>query len=223
MLLRRALISKRMETRLLAVVIGQVAEVVFSESVGVVSGPSAKRWADSLRKSVGLSGLAEGLAWSVGVRMTGRIIQKGPFGRATRQAFTGSPAPSATALLSSLFGGDGLEHNTGFGEKVISGLSEMVPGIGTVREVAMLDGNLLFHEPLHYLKSVQEGVERCADRVAGGSGRSDIGCRGCFQGRESQDPGASGSAAGLNSGQSAENSQGHEGLSRGSNSLFSID
>ena len=31
-------------------------------------------------------------------------------------------------------------------------MSEMVPGIGTVREVAMLDGNLLFHEPLHYLK-----------------------------------------------------------------------
>ena len=106
MLLRRALISKRMETRLLAVAIGQVVEVVFSESVGVVSVPSAKRWADSLRKSVGLSGLAEGLAWSVGARMTGDIIQKGPFGRAARQASTGSPAPSATALLSSLFGRD---------------------------------------------------------------------------------------------------------------------
>ena len=53
MLLRRALISKRMETRLLAVAIGQVVGMVFSESVGVVSGPSAKRWADSLRKSVG--------------------------------------------------------------------------------------------------------------------------------------------------------------------------
>ena len=37
MLLRRALISKRMETRLLAVAIGQVVEAVFSESVGVVS------------------------------------------------------------------------------------------------------------------------------------------------------------------------------------------
>ena len=152
MLLRRALISKRMETRLLAVAIGQVVEVVFSESVGVVSGPSAKRWADSLRKSVGLSGLTEGLAWSAGVRMTGRIIEKGPFGRAARPAFTGPPAPSATALLSSLFGRDSREHSTGFGEKVVSGLSEMVPGIGTVREVAMLDGNLLFHEPLHYLK-----------------------------------------------------------------------
>ena len=152
MLLRRALISKRMETRLLAVAIGQVVEVVFSESVGVVSGPSAKRWADSLRKSLGLSGLAEGLAWSVGARMMGDIIQKGPFGRAARQASTGSPAPSATALLSSLFGRDDREHNTGFGEKVVSALSEMVPGIGTVREVAMLDGNLLFHEPLHYVK-----------------------------------------------------------------------
>ena len=152
MLLRRALISKRMETRLLAVAIGQVVEVVFSESVGVVSSPSAKRWADSLRKSLGLSGLAEGLAWSVGARMTGDIIQKGPFGRALRQSSTGSSALSATALLSSLFGRDGREHNTGFGEKVVSALSEMVPGIGTVMEVAMLDGNLLFHEPLHYLK-----------------------------------------------------------------------
>ena len=117
-----------------------------------MSGPSAKRWADSLRKSVGLSGLAEGLAWSAGARMTGRVIQKGPFGRAALQAFTGLPAPSATALFSSLFGRDGREHNTGFGEKVVSGLSEMVPGIGTVREVAMLDGNLLFHEPLHYVR-----------------------------------------------------------------------
>ena len=152
MLLRRALISKRMETRLLAVAIGQVVEVVFSESVGVVSSPSAKRWADSLRKSLGLSGLAEGLAWSVGARMTGDIIQKGPFGRASRQSSTGSSALSVTALFSSLFGRDGREHNTGFGEKVVSGLSEMVPGIGTVREVAMLDGNLLFHEPLHYVR-----------------------------------------------------------------------
>ena len=152
MLLRRALISKRMETRLLAVAIGQVVEVVFSESVGVVSGPSAKRWADSLRKSLGLSGLAEGLAWSVGARMTGDIIQKGPFGRASLQASTGSSALSVTALFSSLFGRDGREHNTGFGEKVVSGLSEMVPGIGTVMEVAMLDGNLLFHEPLHYVR-----------------------------------------------------------------------
>ena len=152
MLLRRALISKRMETRLLAVAIGQVVEVVFSESVGVVSGPSAKRWADSLRKSLGLSGLAEGLAWSVGARMTGDIIQKGPFGRAALQSSTGSSALSATALLSSLFGRDGRDHNTGFGEKVVSALSEMVPGIGTVMEVAMLDGNLLFHEPLHYVR-----------------------------------------------------------------------
>ena len=152
MLLRRALISKRMETRLLAVAIGQVVEVVFSESVGVVSSPSAKRWADSLRKSLGLSGLAEGLAWSVGARMTGDIIQKGPFGRASRQSSTGSSALSVTALFSSLFGRDGREHNTGFGEKVVSGLSEMVPGIGTVMEVAMLDGNLLFHEPLHYVR-----------------------------------------------------------------------
>ena len=152
MLLRRALISKRMETRLLAVAIGQVVEVVFSESVGVVSSPSAKRWADSLRKSLGLSGLAEGLAWSVGARMTGDIIQKGPFGRASRQSSTGSSALSVTALFSSLFGRDGREHNTGFGEKVVSALSEMVPGIGTVMEVAMLDGNLLFHEPLHYVR-----------------------------------------------------------------------
>ena len=152
MLLRRALISKRMETRLLAVAIGQVVEVVFSESVGVVSSPSAKRWADSLRKSLGLSGLAEGLAWSVGARMTGDIIQKGPFGRASRQSSTGSSALSVTALFSSLFGRDGRDHSTGFGEKVVSGLSEMVPGIATVMEVAMLDGNLLFHEPLHYVR-----------------------------------------------------------------------
>ena len=223
MLLRRALISKRMETRLLAVAIGQVVEVVFSESVGVVSGPSAKRWADSLRKSVGSSGLAEGLAWSAGARMTSRIIQKGPFGRAARPAFTGSPAPSATALLSSLFGRDSREHSTGFGEKVVSGLSEMVPGIGTVREVAMLDGNLLFHEPLHYLKQSKKVLRDVLTALPVEVGAVVIGCRDCFQGRESQDLGASGSASGLNSGHSAENSQGQEGLSRGSNSLFSID
>ena len=57
MLLRRVLISKRMEMRILAAAIGQAAEMALSENVGVLSGPSAKRWADSLAKTAGCFGV----------------------------------------------------------------------------------------------------------------------------------------------------------------------
>ena len=78
MLLRRVLISKRMETRLLAAAIGQVADMLFSESVGVVSTPSAKRWADSLAKTASASGLGKGMAWLVGSRIAGPIHSSRP-------------------------------------------------------------------------------------------------------------------------------------------------
>ena len=151
MLLRRALISKRMETRLLAVAIGQVADMLFSESVGVVSTPSAKRWADSLAKTAGTSGLGKGMAWLVGSRVAARFIPQGPLREAFRLAETNAPALSGAALLSAVLGGE-KGSDEGFKERALTGLWNSVPGVGAVSEVAMLDGNLLFHEPLHYVR-----------------------------------------------------------------------
>ena len=104
MLLRRALISKRMETRLLAVAIGQVVEAVFSESVGVVSGPSAKRWADSLAKTADASGLGKGMAWLVGSRIAARFIPPGPLREAFRLADSGVTQTSVAEMLSAVLG-----------------------------------------------------------------------------------------------------------------------
>ena len=146
-----------MEMRILAAAIEQVAHVVFSENVGVVSGPSAKRWADSLTRSAGVAGLPEMLARAVGARMAGKIIEKAPFGRAI--AGMDIPALPTASLISTLSGRGGRQNASDLGEKIIAGLSGAVPGLGAVREVAMLDGNLLFHEPLRYVKQSRKALK----------------------------------------------------------------
>ena len=44
-------------------------------------------------------------------------------------------------------------------EKVLSGLWNSVPGVGVAREVAMLDGNLLFHEPMRYVRQSRKVLD----------------------------------------------------------------
>ena len=159
MLLRRALISKRMETRLLAVAIGQVVEAVFSESVGVVSGPSAKRWADSLAKTASASGLGKGMAWLVGSRIAARFIPPGPLREAFRLADSGVTQTSVAEMLSAVLGNGQKGSPEALREKALSGLWNSVPGVGVAKEVAMLDGNLLFHEPMRYVRQSRKVLD----------------------------------------------------------------
>ena len=56
----RLLIGKGLQRRILATAFVQIAEMAVSENVGVLSGPSARRWADSLAKSAGASGVGPG-------------------------------------------------------------------------------------------------------------------------------------------------------------------
>ena len=159
MLLRRVLISKRMETRLLAAAIGQVADMLFSESVGVVSTPSAKRWADSLAKTASASGLGKGMAWLVGSRIAARFIPPGPLREAFRLADSGVTPTSVAEMLSAVLGNGEKGSPEALREKALSGLWNSVPGVGVAKEVAMLDGNLLFHEPMRYVRQSRKVLD----------------------------------------------------------------
>ena len=152
MLLRRVLISKRMEMRILAAAIGQAAEMALSENVGVLSGPSAKCWADSLAKTASASGLGKGMAWLVGSRIAARFIPPGPLREAFRLADSGVTPTSIAEILSAVLGNGEKGSPEALREKVLSGLWNSVPGVGVAKEVAMLDGNLLFHEPMRYVR-----------------------------------------------------------------------
>ena len=159
MLLRRVLISKRMETRLLAAAIGQVADMLFSESVGVVSTPSAKRWADSLAKTASASGLGKGVAWLVGSRIAARFIPPGPLREAFRLADSGVTPTSVAEMLSAVLGNGEKGSPEALRGKALSGLWNSVPGVGVAKEVAMLDGNLLFHEPMRYVRQSRKVLD----------------------------------------------------------------
>ena len=159
MLLRRVLISKRMETRLLAAAIGQGADMLFSESVGVVSTPSAKRWADSLAKTASASGLGKGMAWLVGSRIAARFIPPGALRKAFRLADSGVTPTSVVEMLSAVLGNGEKGSPEALREKALSGLWNSVPGVGVAKEVAMLDGNLLFHEPMRYVRQSRKVLD----------------------------------------------------------------
>ena len=159
MFLRRVLISKRMEMRVLAAAIGQVAEMALSENAGVLSGPSAKRWADSLAKTASASGLGKGMAWLVGSRIAARFIPPGPLREAFRLADSGVTPTSVAEMLSAVLGNGEKGSPEALREKALSGLWNSVPGVGVAKEVAMLDGNLLFHEPMRYVRQSRKVLD----------------------------------------------------------------
>ena len=159
MLLRRVLISKRMEMRVFAAAIGQAAEMALSENAGVLSGPSAKRWADSLAKTASASGLGKGVAWLVGSRIAARFIPPGPLREAFRLADSGVTQTSVAEMLSAVLGKGEKGSPEALREKALSGLWNSVPGVGVAKEVAMLDGNLLFHEPMRYVRQSRKVLD----------------------------------------------------------------
>ena len=159
MLLRRVLISKRMEMRVLAAAMAQAAEMALSENAGVLSGPSAKRWADSLAKTAGASGLGKGVAWLVGSRIAARFIPPGPLREAFRLADSGVTPTSIAEMLSAVLGNGEKGSPEALREKALSGLWNSVPGVGVAKEVAMLDGNLLFHEPMRYVRQSRKVLD----------------------------------------------------------------
>ncbi len=184
MLLRRLLISKRMEMRLLAAAMAQAAEMALSENAGVVSGPSAKRWADSLAKTAGSSGLGKGMAWLVGSRIAAQFIPPGPFRQAFRLADAGVMPASITEMLSTVLGNGQKESPDALRKKALSGLWDSIPGVGMAREVAMLDGNLLFHEPTRYVKQSRKALDEALTALPVGLGAIALAAEAFLKGEE---------------------------------------
>ena len=59
---------------------------------------------------------------------------------------------SAMGAVASAFGGLGKDGTRDLRKNLVAQLLNAVPGVGTAKEVALLDGNLLFHEPSLYLR-----------------------------------------------------------------------
>ena len=152
MFLPRALIGKRLQRTILSMAFVQVAEMAVSENVGVLSGPSARRWADSLAKSAGASGVGSGIASLLGPRLAATLLRQTPFGNAVgAQAANVGTVPAMGALAAAL-GILGKNDAGDLKKNLLPQLLDAIPGVGTAREVALLDGNLLFHEPSVYLR-----------------------------------------------------------------------
>lgn len=151
MFLPRAFIGKRLQRRLLAMAFVQVAEMAFSENVGVLSGPSARRWADSLSKSIGTSGLSGGLASLLGPQLAAGLLRRTPLRDAVGAQNVEFGTLSAISGLASVLGGLGKDGAAYLRQRQLIRLLDAIPGVGTAKEVALLDGNLLFHEPTVYL------------------------------------------------------------------------
>ena len=184
MLLRRVLISKRMEMRVLAAAIGQAAEMALSENAGVLSGPSAKRWADSLAKTAGSSGLGKGMAWLVGSRIATRFIPPGPLREAFRLADSGVTPTSIAEMLTAVLGNGEKGSPEALREKALSGLWNSVPGVGVAKEVAMLDGNLLFHEPMRYVRQSRKVLDEALTALPVGLGAMVLAAEAFLKGEE---------------------------------------
>ena len=184
MLLRRLLISKGMEMRLLAAAMAQAAEMALSENAGVLSGPSAKRWADSLGKTAGSSGLGKGMAWLVGSRIAAQFIPPGPFREAFRLADSGVMPASITEMLSAVLGNGEKGSPEALRQKALSGLWDSIPGVGVAREVAMLDGNLLFHEPMRYVKQSRKALDEALTALPVGLGAIALAAEAFLKGEE---------------------------------------
>ena len=59
---------------------------------------------------------------------------------------------SAMGAVASALGGLGKDGTRDIRKNLVAQLLNAVPGVGTAKEVALLDGNLLFHEPSLYLR-----------------------------------------------------------------------
>lgn len=152
MFLPRVLIGKGLQRRIIAMAFVQVAEMAVSENVSVLSGPSARRWADSLAKSTGASGLGGGLASIFGPKLAASLLKQTPLGKAVdAQGVNGADFSAMGAVVSAL-GGLGKDGTGDLKKSLLPHLLDAVPGVGTAKEVALLDGNLLFHEPSLYLR-----------------------------------------------------------------------
>ncbi len=155
MFLPRLLIGKGLQRRILAMAFVQVAEMAVSENVGVLSGPSARRWADSLAKSAGSSGLGSGLASFLGPRLAASLLRQTPLANVVgKQDVNVGTAPAMSSLTTAL-GILGKDDSKDLRKSLLPQLLDSIPGVGTAKEVALLDGNLLFHEPSVYLRHSQ--------------------------------------------------------------------
>ena len=152
MFLPRLLIGKGLQRRILAMAFVQVAEMAVSENVGVLSGPSARRWADSLAKSAGASGLGSGIASLLGPKLAASLLKQTPLGKAVDAQGVNGAVFSSMGAVASALGGLGKDGTGDLRKSLLAHLLNAVPGVGTVKEVALLDGNLLFHEPSLYLR-----------------------------------------------------------------------
>ena len=152
MFLPRALIGKRLQRTILSMAFVQVAEMAVSENVGVLSGPSARRWADSLAKSAGASGVGSGIASLLGPRLAATLLRQTPFGNAVGAHAANEGAVPAMGALAAALGILGKNEAGDLKKNLLPQLLDAIPGVGTAREVALLDGNLLFHEPSVYLR-----------------------------------------------------------------------
>lgn len=155
MFLPRALIGKRLQRIILSMAFVQVAEMAVSENVGVLSGPSARRWADSLAKSAGSSGLGGGLASLLGPRLAATLLRQTRFGNAVGSQVVDVGTAPPMNLLATALGSLGKDGSKDLNRSLLPQLLEAIPGVGTAKEVALLDGNILFHEPSVYLHHTQ--------------------------------------------------------------------
>ncbi len=134
----------------------QVAEMAVSENVGVLSGPSARRWADSLAKSAGASGLGGGIASLLGPKLAASLLKQTPLGKAVDAQGMNGATFSAMGAMASALGGLGKDGTGDIRKNLLAQLLNAIPGVGTAKEVALLDGNLLFHEPSLYLRHTKK-------------------------------------------------------------------
>lgn len=159
MFLPQLLIGKGLQRRILAMAFVQVAEMAVSENVGVLSGPSARRWADSLAKSAGASGLGSGITSLLGPKLAASLSKQTPLGKAVDAQGVNGAAFSAMGAAASALGGLGKDGTGNLKNNLLPHLLNAVPGVGTVKEVALLDGNLLFHEPSLYLRHTKRVLD----------------------------------------------------------------
>ena len=155
MFLPRAVIGKRLQRTILSMAFVQVAEMAVSENVGVLSSPSARRWTDSLAKSAGSSGLGGGLASLLGPRLAVTLLRQTPLANVVGKQDVDVGTVSAMGSLAAALGILGKHGSKDLRKSLLPQLLEAIPGVGTAKEVALLDGNLLFHEPSVYLRHTQ--------------------------------------------------------------------
>ena len=178
MQLGRALIPKRLEMRILAAAMVQAVEILTSENVGVVSAASGKRWADSLARSFGSDGVGKSLAWTLGMKAAARYFKLGPLPEALDL-----PEPD----LSSLFDPNSKPDPNALRQAVLSLVWNALPGAETarlLREVAFFDGNLLFHDPGHYVRESRKALDEVVGALPVGLGALALAAEALLNGSE---------------------------------------